>query len=239
MTDSLKKIIDSFPLGFVFTSNDFHMLVENPKKINKVLNDFVSQDYLRKISKGRFYKPHIGKCGESLPDIYQTVKDLLVRNGKMIGYLTGYAIFNDLMLTTQAPTILQIGMHKEKRAIVRSNYRIHFFKQENSITKSTIPLLRLLDCLRFFKIIPDITPDSACQRIICLLKSLDEQQITKIKRLALNYTPQAIALLGAMLETINPADDTDSLYKKLNQLTVYKLYISKNYLPTQKKWNIR
>ena len=126
-----------------------------------------------------------------------------------------------------------------KKNIVRGIYRIRFIRQENTITKENIPLLRLLDCLRFFKNIPDTTPDNACQRLIYLIKKLDKQEISKIKKLALKYTPQAIALLGAMLEVINPQEDTTMLLKKLNHITTYKLGISNKILPTQKKWNIQ
>jgi hypothetical protein len=192
-----------------------------------------------RLSKGRFYKPQIGKFGELPPDTYQTVKDLLEKDGKQIGYITGYSVFNDLMLTTQVPAILQIGTRREKKAIVRGIYRIRFVLQSNTITKENIQLLRLLDCLRFFKIIPDTTPDKACQRLLYLLKELDEQQTVKIKKLALNYTQQAITLLGAMLETINSQENTSALFKKLNPMTTYKLSISQHILPTQKKWNIR
>ncbi|GHS93743.1 hypothetical protein FACS1894207_0700 [Bacteroidia bacterium] len=238
MLDTIKNTIDKFPFGFVFTASSFSITVDNPKGVSKALNDLVEVGVLRKLSKGRFYKPQIGKFGELPIDTYQTVKDLLEKDGKMIGYLTGYSAFNDLMLTTQVPAVLQIGMRRDKKALVRGIYRISFVRQENTITKETIPLLRLLDCLRFFKNIPDTTPDKACQRLLYLLKELDEQQITKIKKLALSYTPQAVALLGAMLETLNPQEDTESLFKKLNPMTTYKLSISGNILPTQKKWNI-
>jgi hypothetical protein len=72
-----------------------------------------------------------------------------------------------------------------------------------------------------------------------LLNELDGQQTAKVKKLAFNYTPQTIALLGAMLETLNPLEDTATLFKKLNPMTTYKLSISENILPTQRKWNIR
>jgi hypothetical protein len=239
MIDTIKNTINKFPLGYIFTTNDFPISVKNPKGVNKVLNDLVADGYLAKLSKGRFYKPERGKFGDLKPDTYQTVKDLLVKGGKLIGYITGYYVFNELLLTTQVPAILQIATRKEKKAIERGIYRIHFVKQENTITKETVPLLRLLDCLRFFKIIPDTTPDRACQRLFQLLKELDEPQIAKIKKLALKYNPQTIAMLGSMLETINSQEDTAALFKKLNPLTHYKLSISENVLPTQKKWNIR
>ena len=235
----IKNTIDKFELGYIFTVSDFPMSVKNPKLVSKTLNHFVTTGYLRKLSKGRFYKPQMSKFGELPPDTYQIVKDLIQKDGKLIGYITGYSAFNDFALTTQVSAILEIGMRKEKKAIVRGIYRIRFIRQENTITKENIPFLRLLDCLRFFKNIPDTTPDNACQRLMYLIKKLDEQEISKIKKLALKYTPQTIALLGAMLETINPQEDTNLLFKKLNPITVYKLGISDKILPTQKKWNIQ
>ncbi|MDL2256664.1 DUF6088 family protein [Bacteroidales bacterium OttesenSCG-928-I14] len=239
MIEAIKSIIDKLELGYVFTISDFPMAVEAPKSVSKILNHFVATGYLRKLSKGRFYKPQMSKFGELPPDTYQVVKDLIQKDGKTIGYITGYSAFNDFALTTQVSAILEIGMQKEKKAIVRGIYRIRFIRQENAITKENIPLLRLLDCLRFFKNIPDTTPDNACQRLVYLTKRLDEQEIIRIKKLALKYTPQTIALLGAILETNNPQEDTAMLFKKLNPITVYKLSISETILPTQKKWNIQ
>ena len=239
MTDTIKNIIDKFELGYIFTVTDFPTAVENPKTVSKILNHFVATGYVRKLSKGRFYKPKMSKFGELPPDTYQIVKDLIQKNGKLIGYITGYSVFNDFALTTQISAILEIGMCKEKKAIVRGIYRIRFIRQDNTITKENIPLLRLLDCLRFFKNIPDTTPNNACQRLIYLIGKLDEQDILKIKKLALKYTPQAIALLGAILEMINPQENTNLLFKKLNPITTYKLGISEGILPTQKKWNIQ
>ncbi|GHT57317.1 hypothetical protein FACS18945_1310 [Bacteroidia bacterium] len=239
MTDVIKNIIDKFAVGYIFTIDDFPMTVENPKTVSKILNHFVSTGYLRKLAKGKFYKSQMSRFGELPPDTYQIVKDLLQKEGKLIGYITGYSAFNDFALTTQVSAILEIGMQKEKKSIVRGIYRIRFIRQENTITKENIPLLRLLDCLRFFKNIPDTTPDNACQRLIYLIKKLDEKEISRIKKLALKYTPQAIALLGAILEVVNPQEDTTMLFKKLNPITVYKLGISATILPTQKKWNIQ
>ena len=100
-------------------------------------------------------------------------------------------------------------------------------------------MLQLLDCMRFFKNIPDTMPAESCRRILYLLSKLDDIQRNKIKKLALKYTPQAIALLGAMLEVLNPKEDVEMLRKSLNFQTFYSLSIPQDILPTQKKWNIR
>jgi hypothetical protein len=239
MTDSIRDTIDRFEPGYVFATSEFEATAKNPTAVSRILSQFVAEGYLRKLSKGRFYKPKISELGELPPDTYQIVKDLLVEDCELIGYITGYSAFNDLMLTTQVPAVLQIGMRREKKAIIRGIYRIHFIKQENTITQENVPLLRLLDCLRFFKIIPDTTPDQACLRLLFLLKELDQPQVAWIKQLALNYSPQTITLLGAMLETLNPGEDTSALFKKLNPMTTYTLSVSNSVLPTQKKWNIR
>ena len=82
-------------------------------------------------------------------------------------------------------------------------------------------------------------PDQACKRVLYLLQKLNCEQIKSIKKLVLKYNPATIAFLGALLETIHPEEDLNSLYNKLNPMSSYRLYISKNILPTKKKWYIR
>ncbi|MDR3251154.1 MAG: DUF6088 family protein [Tannerella sp.] len=239
MTNTIKKTIEDFAAGFVFTAADFPLPVQKQKTVNKVLDNMVAAGQIRRLSKGRFYKPRMTEFGELPPDTYQIVKDLLEKNGKTIGYLTGYTAFNELGLTTQVPFTLQIGVANEKKAIKRNYYQISFIKQQNPITEENIPLLRLLDCLRFFKNIPDSMPDETCRRLLLVFKGLNTRQLIKIKELSLKYTPQATALLGAMLETLNPKGDTIEMLNALNPQTFYKLNISENILSNQKKWNIK
>ncbi len=239
MTYTVKNTINRFPFGFVFTSLDFPIEVGKQATVNKILNNMVVLGQIRRLAKGRFYKPMMSEFGELPPDTYQTVKDLIEKDGKTIGYLTGYSIFNKFSLTTQVPVALQIAMQKEKKPIVRGNYRISFVIQPNSITKENIPVLQLLDCLRFFKIIPDSMPDETCSRLLVLFKQLSRTQIVSAKKMVLKYNPATIALLGAILEAINGDEDTSFLYKKLNHQSSYVLNISEKSLPTQKKWHIR
>ncbi len=231
--------IEGFTSGYVFTASDFPVDVTKQKSVNKVLENLTKSKEILRLSKGRYYKTKATEFGELMPDSYQIVKDLLEENGKPIGYITGYQIFNEFGLTTQVSAILQIGTIKDKKSTKRSFYRIKFVKQWNTITKENIPLLQLLDCLRFFKKIPDVTPKDSCQRLLFLISKLTDIQRNKIKKLALKYTPQAIALLGAMFETLNPNEDVEILRKALNFQTFYDLSIPQETLPTQKKWNIR
>ena len=239
MTDIINNTINKLTCGYVFTARDFNIDVSKQKTVNKILDNLVKEGKIRRLSKGRFYKTKTTEFGELLPDSYQIVKDLLTVNGKHAGYITGYRIFNDFLLTTQVPAILQIGTNKEKKQIKRGYYRIKFVKQWNTITKENIPLLQLLDCLRFFKIIPDAMPKDSCKRLLVLFSKLSDIHRNKIKKLSLKYPPQTIAFLGAILETLNPDEDIEMLRKALNFQTFYQLYIPQDILPTQKNWNIR
>ena len=239
MTDTIKNTISKFADGFVFTAEDFPIPPDKQNTVTKVLNNLVVAGQIRRLCKGRFYKPQMSKFGELPPDTFQTVKDLLEKNGKITGYLTGYSIFNKFRLTTQVPAMLQIAVRKEKKPVVRSNYRISFIIQQNTITKENAPILQLLDCLRFFRNIPDAMPSDICRRLLILFKQLSSEQINTAKRLSVKYPPSTTALLGAILETNNENEDTTVLYKALNHQSSYKLDISTQILFNQKKWHIK
>jgi len=238
VTETIRNTINRFEAGYVFTSSDFNIDVSKQATVNKVLNNMVAAGQIRRLSKGRFYKPKMSEFGELQPDTFQMVKDLIEKNGKPTGYITGFTIFNKYALTTQVPAALQIGVRKDKKPIVRGAYRIYFVSQPNIITKENIPVLQLLDCLRFFKSIPDTMPDQACRRLIAVFKELDDKQLLSAKKLVLKYNPASIALLGAILENACSGGDISILFKAINHQSTYKLGISEEVLPNGKKWHI-
>ena len=228
ISEIVRRKIEKTDYGIVFSASDFPVEVTKQKTVNKVLENLTKAGEIRRLSKGRYYKTKMTEFGELMPSSYQIVKDLLEENGKLIGYITGYQIFNELGLTTQVSAILQIGTIKDKKSTKRGYYRMKFIKQWNTITKENIPLLQLLDCLRFFKNIPDTNPADSSKKLLGLLSKLSEIQRSKIKKLALKYTPQTIALLGAMLEVLNPNEDVLILQMSLNYQTFYKMKLHEN-----------
>lgn len=120
---------------------------------------------LQKLAKGKFYKPRRTQFGVLKPSAYQIAKDYVERDGKLIGYITGYSAYNALGLTTQISSYIQIGTNKYRRSVKREKYTISFIVQSNTITRNNIELLRILDALRFIREIPGTTPDDACMRL--------------------------------------------------------------------------
>lgn len=237
-SEYISLTIDRLPKGYVFTYSDFIAEVNNKEAVIKALNRMVESGKIAKLSKGKYYKPEITPFGNIQPNQSQVVKDLLEDNGKIIGYLTGYSIYNQLGLTTQVSNTIQIGKNEIRPNFKRERYTISFIKQKNTITKKNIPLMQILDTICYVKKIPDATIESSCKRILVIIKKLSEKDKRTIVRLALKYSPATKALLGALLNELNEVSITESLYKTLNPITKYKLSGVEKVLTTTDKWNI-
>ncbi|MFI3263052.1 MAG: DUF6088 family protein [Rikenellaceae bacterium] len=238
VSDIITNTINRFPIGYVFTYNDFNIEVTQKEAAIKHLNRLVQNGKLAKLSKGKYYKPEQTRFGQLPVSEYQVVKDLLEQDGRVIGYITGYRAYNMMHLTTQVPNTIHIGTNKFKNPTVRGVYKIKFVVQNNTITKESIPLLRFLDAIKNIKKIPGTLTDEAVVILLGILRDLSQNELQNIKRLSMKYTPATRALLGAMVESIYPNDNLSSLYETLNPITKYKLGVSQDALQTKERWNI-
>lgn len=237
-TDYIIYKIDRLPKGYVFTYSDFVNEVNNKEAIIKSLNRMAASGKISKLSKGKFYKPENTVFGALQPNQYQVVKDLLEEDGKTIGYLTGYSIYNQLGLTTQVSNTIQIGKNEVRSKFKRERYTISFIKQKNTITKDNIPFLQVLDAARYIKKIPDTSIDAACIRLLNIVKELSDKDVSTLIRLAQKYPPATRALIGAILDEVGKQQLTNSLMKSLNPISKYNLKGADKVLSLTEKWNI-
>lgn len=114
IANEVKERIAAIEPDHVFTYKDLGLSPERTESIIKMLNRMAKKGIIVKVSKGRFYKPKQTIFGILPPKQEEIVKDLLEKDNEIIGYITGYAIFNKLGLTTQVPNIIQIGMNIPK-----------------------------------------------------------------------------------------------------------------------------
>lgn len=237
-TDYIASTINRLPKGYVFTYTDFVTEVHKAEAAIKALNRLAESGKIKKLSKGRFYKPEQTPFGELKPPQEEVVKDLLEENGKIIGYLTGYSVYNQLQLTTQVSNLIQIGRNQVRPKLNRGNYTISFVKQKNRITRENIPFLQVLDALRYIKKIPDADIDFSCKRFLAILEEYQEKELKTMIQLSLKYPPSTRALLGAILDELGKQNLTNSLYSSLNPVTKYNLPGAEKVLSTTEKWKI-
>lgn len=239
ISKEIRKKIVVFPDDYVFKASDFEMESQNQSAVVKALNRMAATGEISKLSKGKFYKPRKTQFGELKPSAYQIAKDYIERDGKLIGYITGYSAYNALGLTTQISSYIQIGTNKSRRAVKRDKYTISFILQQNTITKKNIEILRILDAIRFIREIPATTPNEACIRLKEIIKDLNDEQKEMLVKCSLKYTNYVRALCGAILEDIGyDGNSLDSIRKSLNGVTNYHLPISESVLPNKQNWRI-
>ena len=155
IAEYIRNRIDRLPKGYIFTYEDFDADVKKKEAIVKALNRMVESGKISKLAKGKYFKPEKTPFGILQPSQEQIVKDLLDEDGKTVGYLTGYSVYNKLGLTTQVSNVIQIGKNETRPKFKRERYTISFIKQKNTITKKNIPLLQILDSIKYIKKIPD------------------------------------------------------------------------------------
>ena len=232
----IKDKLSTTPAGVVLTTRDFGVEMRYQPALAKALSRLVLQGELQKIAKGKYYIPKKTIFGALKPSESELVKDFLEQNGKVVGYITGTTAFASMGLTTQISSSILIGTNKYRRPIIRNGVRVSFLLQENTITSSNIPLLRILDALRLIKEIPATSPDECVVNIRKAINALSEEQKKEMAELSLAYTPYVRALLGAIYESMGLS--TEIISKTLNGVTSYKLPISENVLSNKRNWNI-
>lgn len=227
---AIEQAVKSFRTDYVFTYRDLGLPPESSANVIRKLNRMADMGAIQRLSKGRFYKPKKTMFGNLKPCQEEVVKDLLEKDGKIIGYLTGVSIFGQLGLTTQISNIIEIGVKGKKNNTSRGMYTIRFVQQANQITRSNIPLLQLLDSIKNIKRISDTTPDNSYNRISAIIKSLDEKSLDLMIKLAMKYNPMTRAIAGAIIEELYGEEKATILRDTLNPITIYKVGLTKKVL---------
>lgn len=236
-TELITARIKAIGEGVVFGYTDLQLPDDMQTAASMTLSRMVAEGSLRKVGKGKFYKPIISRLGEMPPMIEQLTKDLLFKDGKRIGYITGTPAFGQMGLTTQVSSKIIIGTPQYRRPLKRGGYDITYTVQPNEITDSSIPLLRMLDGLKSIKKIPAASPDDIVRGLSVLIEKRSDEERSRLISYAMKYAPSVRALLGAILESIGQYDE--SLKKSLNPFTKYAIGVSESVLPNKSNWNIQ
>lgn len=109
VSKKVKQTISEFPDDFVFAVSDLDCDVSQREAAARTLQRMAENGEISKLSNGKYYKPRLTVFGKLKPSPSQVAKEFLVKNGRMIGYLTWAAAFSQYSLTTQISSGIQIG----------------------------------------------------------------------------------------------------------------------------------
>ena len=231
---SIKKRILDFEMGKVFRLEDLELSRSEYNAAVVALGRLAQEGEIERLSPGVYYKPKQTRFRVVGPSMEERFRDLLYDGDTPIGYLTGLYAFNLFGLTTQHSSILEIGTNFPKRNTKRGIYAIRFVLQKNQICQDNIEMLRLLDCLKWIKKIPDTTVDKSYTLLKKKVSEYEKEDHKQLVELSLNYTPLTRALLGSML-----TDESlvATLHQTLNPLTRFGIGLSSTLVSSQ--WNIQ
>ena len=238
LTAQIRNKIKQLPEGKTFGYADLNIAKQNYTTAAKVLERLQKEGFIKRISKGVFYKPEQTIFGELKPDYSEQLRPYLYENGKRIAYETGFSLYNKLGLTTQMAFRIKIASRSKRISINRGALKANAVKSYAEVTETNYELLGFLDAIKDIKRIPDCTVSKAIEIISSKISKLDEKQLAALEKYALLYPPRVRALVGAMLENLNCAVNTSRLKESLNPLTKFKLGLKESDLPTIKSWNI-
>ncbi|MCW3789394.1 DUF6088 family protein [Plebeiibacterium sediminum] len=238
LAKEIRNQINKMPEGEAFGYLDLGISKKDFITAAKALERLQSAGVIKKVSKGKFYKPKQTVFGELEPDYNNQLNTYLFQNGKRIAYVTGISLYNQMGLTTQVANQISIASRIKRIYINRGALKADAVKSYADVTESNYKLLGILDALKDIKKIPDGNIENSIKLLTSLIKQQNGNQLKMLVNLALVYPPRVKALLGAILENIDANIEIAKLKKNLNPLTKYKVGIKPNELPTIKNWNI-
>ena len=233
VAQDVRDFIEKMDSGKLFSYDD----IDSEKKsvVAIELSRLSKQGIVKRLSKGKYYKPKQGYFGEIPISDNEVLKSYLdIPNT----YITGLKAFNEIGLTTQMPKVITIASEMQPRRVKIKNLEIQFVPIKQQIDKKDIPLVRLLDALENMNKIPDTKAENVIAYAKNSMMKMSKKEIDKLSKYALKYRPKTKAILGALLELVGWNKEAKQLQDTLNPLSSYKVWVSEDLLPNKKRWKI-
>lgn len=239
ISKQISQQINQFPEDILFGYKELNINQQDYITAAKVLERMQKKGVIKKISKGKFFKPKMTIFGEKKPSEEQILKLYLYNEGKRVAYITGTYLYNQLGLTTQIPSTIRIASRDKSITIKTLSVKASPAKSYVDVTEENYQILGFLDAIKDLKQIPDVDITLAVRIFQTRIKQLSKQQTQDMAEYALAYPARVRALIGAILEAMCIKTSIELLRKSLNPLSSYKLGISNNILSTAPNWNIQ
>lgn len=229
--------INLFEPGIIFNYSQLPIGKNEFNAAAKAIERLIAKGKIERVTRGNFYRPEKSIFGKLIPDNSEILKCYLFENGKRIGYVTGTALYNQMLLTTQIPAIIDIASKKKRIYVSIGTVKAKPVKSYVAINNENYLLLGVLDALKDWRKIPDLDWVGGVIRLADIIANYNKTQLKNLVDYSLAYPPRVRALLGAIIEK-NTTVKNKKLMESLNPFTKYNLIINETVLSTAKNWNI-
>ena len=229
-----REYISTIEDGKLFTYDDIPC--QNKTSAAIELSRLFKKGIIKKVSKGKFYKPKKRVFGEVGPTSSEKVKSY-IKSINDRSYETGSNSFRRLGLTTQISNEITIATNKPYRKIKIDNINLKFIPKIVDVKDDEVFLVQILDAIKDIKKIPATTPSEVIKFLKEIIKKESIENQNKLTKFALKYTPRTRAILGAIFKEIGNKNNAYELKSTLNPMTNYKIKIEDDVIKDKKYWN--
>ena len=239
IAETVNQAVERFEPGRIFGYSDLPAYREAPSAVARALGRLAQTNQVTRVAKGRYYKPKQGILGVLKPTDSELLRDMLYRDGRLRGYVTGPALYNGLGLTTQIPKTITIALNGARQEKDFGTIRIKSVPSRAPVKRADVPLLQYLDALRDVKKVVDAGPEDVLEIIAGRLAVLPDSDVNRLQRLALDYYNAAARALLGLLLTHNGQCVDPRLRASLNPLTRFNVGLGESEWVDKKDWYIR
>ena len=229
-----RDFVENIESAKLFTYDDIPCLNKTSAAIE--LSRLFKKGIIKKVSKGKFYKPKIRVFGEVAPNTNDKIKSYL-KSDETNSYETGANSFRKLGLTTQVSNETVIATNKPYRKVRIDNINLKFIPKRVDAKGDEIYLVQILDAIKDINKIPATTPNDVVKYLKEIIKKESFENQNKLTKFALKYTPRTRAILGAIFKEIGNKKCAYELKSTLNPMTNYKLKVEEDVIKEKKYWN--
>ena len=229
-----RDFVENIESAKLFTYDDIPCL--NKTSVAIELSRLFKKGIIKKVSKGKFYKPKIRVFGEVAPNTNEKIKSYL-KSDETNSYETGANSFRKLGLTTQVSNETVIATNKPYRKVRIDNINLKFIPKRVDVNDDEIYLVQILDAIKDINKIPATTPNDVVKYLKEIIKKESIENQNKLTSFALKYTPRTRAILGAIFKEIGNKKCAYELKSTLNPMTNYKLKVEEDVIKEKKYWN--
>ena len=230
-----REFVKNIEDGQIFTFDDIP--TSSKASVAIELSRLFKKGLIKKVSKGRYFKPKMRVFGEVGPSSDDKISKYL-DSTEGVSYETGFNSFRQLGLTTQISKTITIATNKPYKKVQIDNINLKFVPKRVDVKVEDIYLLQILDAIKDIKKIPATTPSQSFVYLKNLIEKESSANQIKLTKYAKKYTPRTKALLGAILKELGNNECAYELKDSLNALTTFKLDISSEIIKDKKYWNI-
>jgi hypothetical protein len=234
-SQKIRNCINELPAGGLVTVKMFPSSWPR-ETVLRSLSRFCKEGIIKRVKSGVYSKTKATRFGNVVATSLEVLaKEVHEDANKCFG---GLFLFNNLGLTTQVPTIIEVLNNKSSYKIHVGSTLVKYIRIRPKITKESKKHIMFLEVLKNSKSIPDADATYTYRWICKKIAELDEKELKKLVSISLEYPPRVRAILGNLLIT-KWTSYADKLKTTLKTTSLYKVGRIVDLLKDPEEWKLK